>query len=266
MKPITGYDHILESYNSLGYAVARIFPEKILTRLRRDVVSILADACHMDVSQEPSSFTSVVRLLRSRLCVIYSSTDNTDLVHVIRQLGTILPLQELAGLEDTGRLLVKLGLSSPVISSPPEFRTDFPNDSKYMQSWHQDWPYTQSSLNSLTIWTPLHDVDVIDGALNLIPGSHKWGVAPVQVELNPRKFTIDNVPLEQKINVPVAYGESLIFSQLLYHCSGENKSADARLSFQLRYADVDDIDWKSSGYYRADKSVSTFRKYSFPSP
>ena len=44
--------------------------------------------------------------------------------------------------------------------------------------WHQDEAYWESELRyqALGAWLPLHDVSVEMGAMQFIPGSHRWGV------------------------------------------------------------------------------------------
>lgn len=43
--------------------------------------------------------------------------------------------------------------------------------------WHQDWPYWDllSQPAQVTAWFALDDVDGDNGAMSMVPGSHKWG-------------------------------------------------------------------------------------------
>src|SRR4051812_8616294 len=77
----------------------------------------------------------------------------------------------LAAKPQVQQLLLSLGLEMPMISTRPEVRTDMPGDDQYRQPWHQDWRYGQGSVNSVTIWCPLHDTTVENGTIDVMPGS-----------------------------------------------------------------------------------------------
>lgn len=145
-----------------------------------------------------------------------------------------------------------LGLEKPIISTHPEVRTDMPRDIQYQQPWHQDWRYGQSSMNSVTIWTPLHDMCSELGPVSLLPGTHKEGLYPYKERLAPRAFVIDlesvELPLEKMVQANILFGESIIFSQMLVHGSMNNISNSPRLSFQMRYADLCDEAFRKNFY------------------
>jgi ectoine hydroxylase-related dioxygenase (phytanoyl-CoA dioxygenase family) len=46
--------------------------------------------------------------------------------------------------------------------------------------WHQDWHYWQCAepANMLTAWVALVDVDEQNGCMEMVPGSHQWGLLP----------------------------------------------------------------------------------------
>ena len=155
----------------------------------------------------------------------------------------------------------QLGLTCPVVSTYPEVRTDFPGDTQYMQQFHQDWPYAQTSSNAITIWTALHDVTQEDGALNVIKGSHRRGLMPTKVERHPRKFLVEPSSIEaDSIAVETCRaGQSILFDQHLVHASGRNQSNAVRITFQIRLADAFDKPWQASGYSKVDKDTYSIR-------
>lgn len=148
----------------------------------------------------------------------------------------------------------KLKLSVPVFSTRPEVRIDMPNDNLYRQEDHQDFPYGQSSLNSVTMWTPLQDVSRINGTIQVIPGSHLEGLKETEVLLNPRRFKIkEEFSNDKFIDIEIPFGYTVIFSQFLVHRSGNNTSHRPRLSFQGRFADFSDKHFNSKKYLSPNK-------------
>jgi len=146
-------------------------------------------------------------------------------------------------------LLRRLGLRSPLIDSRPEVRTDMPHDRQYIQPWHQDWRYGQGSLNSVSIWTALHDVTVANGTIDVMPGTHRFGYLACDELTNPRRFVIldpriDEIPFT---SAELTLGEAVIFSQFTVHRSGYNASDKPRLSVQLRFSDFEEPKFIANG-------------------
>ena len=164
-----------------------------------------------------------------------------------------LPLAALAGQEKVRALLRRIGLKDPMFLSYPEVRTDMPDDEQYMQPWHQDWRSGQGSLNAVTIWVPLRDVSTTDGAIEVIPGSHRWGLLEVEEIPNPRRFSIidSRVSEPETVTMDLHFGECAVFSQMLVHRSGRNSSGRPRLSLQLHYSDRGERHFIDNGYKQA---------------
>ncbi|NDJ61652.1 MAG: phytanoyl-CoA dioxygenase family protein [Chloroflexi bacterium] len=60
-----------------------------------------------------------------------------------------------------------------LLHKPPQTDTD-----AGAVGWHQDWFYWQCAqpANMLTAWVALVDVDERNGCMEVVPGSHKWGL------------------------------------------------------------------------------------------
>jgi hypothetical protein len=159
-------------------------------------------------------------------------------------------------------VMKKLRIQNPIYSTRPEVRIDMPGDNQYRQDSHQDFCYGQSSLNSITVWTPLHDVNVSNGTVQIFPGSHLEGLREVTVLKNPRRFQINDTLDETKfVDIEIPFGVSVIFSQFTIHRSGTNSSKSPRLSFQGRYADLSDAHFRDKNYYQPEKdniSITNF--------
>ena len=87
--------------------------------------------------------------------------------------------------------------------------------------WHQDYPFWPvDTPNSLSTWTPMEDVSETGGSLEIIDGSHKWGVSPpVDFIMDPMDFS----GREDIIRVPVTKGSMVVLHSLTWHRSNPNQ-------------------------------------------
>ena len=133
---------------------------------------------------------------------------------------------------------------------------------------HQDYPTHQGSGNSVTLWIPLQDVTSIDGAIQVVPGSHKSGISQGD---NINEWTYKPGSLlkheglrghmesssnldEQFQEVPMVSGQVLVFSTFLLHRSGVNTSDRIRYSLNIRLNDLTDPDYSRRYYYLNETS------------
>lgn len=96
---------------------------------------------------------------------------------------------------------------------------------------HQDWTVVdESKYDSITIWIPLQDVNQQNGAMQVIPGSHRFSnVYRSPFFANPLS-EIENELRKDLVPVNLKAGEAIIFSQALIHASPANMSNNARLA------------------------------------
>lgn len=101
---------------------------------------------------------------------------------------------------------------------------------------HQDAGYGElEPATDVTIWLPLVDTDERNGALRVVPGSHRRGlVEHDQAEVNPvlRQADADEGEL-----LPLGAGEAVAFSGLVLHGSGPNHSERERPAMYARYCE-----------------------------
>ena len=116
-----------------------------------------------------------------------------------------------------------------------------PGDQKQV-SWHQDasyWPLTPSKV--VTVWLAIDDVDMDNGPMTVIPGSHLHGQIPfehsterernvlVQSVRDPLRWGGEPVPFTMRA------GQISLHTDLLLHGSEPNRSARRRCGLTLRY-------------------------------
>ena len=111
--------------------------------------------------------------------------------------------------------------------------TKFPTYSS-STDWHQDIRYWHYDLPELiSVWIALDREDELNGALRLIPGSHKMEFerGELDKDLFFRKDKPSNQSLiEKQISVDLDPGDLLFFHCRLLHSAGPNLSSEVKLS------------------------------------
>lgn len=101
---------------------------------------------------------------------------------------------------------------------------------------HQNWPaITDIEDTTVSIWCPLVDVVAQNGALNVVPGSHK--ILPhVESANSPgyfKNFT-DAMVSKYLKPVPMKAGQAIVFDDGLLHWSATNESDTPRIAIQIQ--------------------------------
>jgi len=96
---------------------------------------------------------------------------------------------------------------------------------------HQDWTVVdETKFDSVTIWIPLQDVNDYNGAMQVIPGSHRFSDALRSPLFENPLSEIENDIRKDLQLISLKAGEALIFSQSLIHASPTNQSNSNRLA------------------------------------
>jgi non-heme Fe2+,alpha-ketoglutarate-dependent halogenase len=109
-------------------------------------------------------------------------------------------------------------------------------------SWHQDasyWPLTPSK--TVTVWLAIDDADEENGAMQVIPGSHRHG----QIDFE-RSAAEENNILDQSVHGALQYGDAPValamkagqislHTDLLLHGSEPNTSRRRRCGLTMRF-------------------------------
>ena len=158
----------------------------------------------------------------------------------------LLPVHQLA-VDSRMVELAKLMIGTALIASSDinAMRIDLPNEDKYLFQWHQDYPYVLDSLDGIVFWVPLQDVDQENGWLTLAVGSHQHGLLKMAVSdpdnranNRTKSMRIADPSITDrytKVQLPLKFGDALVFNTLLLHASSPNRSAHARCTLQFRY-------------------------------
>ena len=103
--------------------------------------------------------------------------------------------------------------------------------------WHQDIGVGLEEADDtqmVTAWVAVTEATVENGCLQVVPKSHREGLA---LHCTPGQLSIPEqlIELEEAVPVPVGPGGVLFFHPLCKHASLENHSDEFRWSFDLRY-------------------------------
>lgn len=99
-------------------------------------------------------------------------------------------------------------------------------------AWHQDYSYWTRTkpMRHLTLWIPLDDCDAENGAIQYVPGSHRWDLLPVtglagDMEAIRRVLTEEQyAALQAPVSVVAPRGRAAFHAPLTMHGSPANKS------------------------------------------
>tara|TARA_B100000768_G_C11126419_1_gene309787 strand:- start:31 stop:744 length:714 start_codon:yes stop_codon:yes gene_type:complete len=121
--------------------------------------------------------------------------------------------------------------------------------------WHQDWPSMASSLNSLVLWTSLTPSTPSTHGLEVIPSSHKLGIARGQ-QTDFGYMVEPSKDFEKKakiLNLPSS--GVVIFSSFLIHRTFMNPEFTGhKIAFSQRFDDLYNKDWQERSYVNAYKT------------
>lgn len=231
---------IKQFYEENGFVIMeKFFTDDEIDTLKNDLASLFEN-----------TFQEKVEDIREFISKKYSDKDKwQSIARTMYDMFSYVRLNSDKKVED---LLKIIGLRKPMYSSRGEIRLDMPNDDKYRQPDHQDWIYTCRSFNAVTTWTPMHNVSIDDGTISVIPKSHKFGLLDYDVLMNPRRFVIKDSLMKRfekdRTFVEINKGDMVVFSQMLIHGSGINQTNLARMTFQFRFTDSEEISFIKRGY------------------
>ena len=114
-------------------------------------------------------------------------------------------------------------------------------------AWHQDYSYWQRSRPSkhITLWLGLDDATAENGCLEVIPGSHKWGLLPtvglVSTELDNLKDHLSKEQIDQfnPVKVEMKAGFGSFHHDHTVHGSQPNHSGRPRRGIVLNFMAYD---------------------------
>jgi phytanoyl-CoA hydroxylase len=172
----------------------------------------------------------------------YFLEDSVGFINCGKTCQHLIGLHKLSLRENLVAQLIALGLTKPNICTRPVLFFNSRHLAKvefyYKYPPHQDWRSMQGSLNSVVVWVPLANIPRELGALEVVPGSHLWGLQESREDSWYRH--IEGLPDTQYDSVEMEAGDVLIFSAFVVHRSGDNITDSIRWSCHFRYNDLEE--------------------------
>jgi len=101
--------------------------------------------------------------------------------------------------------------------------------------WHQDggklWGLSEDP--HLQLWTALDDAPLDGGCLEVVPGSHAWGLATPLGGVVPDDRVLEREAEARALPLPAAAGETLLVHNLIWHRSKRTRTGQRRLGLSV---------------------------------
>ena len=133
-------------------------------------------------------------------------------------------------------------LIGPEVLAHPQFnsRAKIPGHQAAVVPWHQDLGYLHPDAEEtmmVNFWIPLVDAPMETGALQVIPGSHRWSLIPHETIDGYLGISEAALPPHEVVDCPLQVGGMLMIQHRTVHRSVPNTSERVRWSLDLRYSD-----------------------------
>jgi hypothetical protein len=239
----------LEEYRRQGYILVKgLFAKDEIERIRAEAKSIFASQMRRCGLIDSTAIDE--KQFEKGMYDLFQS-DLQAFTNCGKQAQHLISLHRLSLDNRIVDRLLALGLEQPNISTRPVLYFNAERLAKKEVYWrlslHQDWRSMQGSLDSVVVWLPLVDIGRELGALEVIPGSHLWGLLEADIVdgYGNLRTTVDESDL---LSVEIEAGDALFFSTFLVHRSGTNTTDSIRWSCHFRYNNLQDPTFSARGF------------------
>lgn len=233
-----------------GYVIADgLFPSSAISGLRADMARVFSHQLRAhslpihDFSSHGGWRANLVSLFGVNTEAFQAAAHQCQLLPSLQALSTSPPIQ---------KLLRELGLSEPVLATPPScyFRSrdlSAPGGPQKAPP-HQDWRSTQGSLDACTVWLPLTKIDEKSYPLEVVAGSHRYGLLKSTPHDVASAVNDPRIREDDYTAVLVEPGDAVIFSGFLVHRTSAQGDERIRLALSLRYNNLAEPSFIERGY------------------
>lgn len=128
--------------------------------------------------------------------------------------------------------------------------------------WHQDNGYNRLKREHYQLWIALTPTRKQNGALRLVPGSHKRGLLPHVYRGTGQMEVTEAIPSYVTIDADI--GDVILFSSLTLHSTGPNEADSKRVAYVAEYMRLSDYNPLASAPYfvvaQAGTPIPHFRR------
>ena len=253
----------VESYRKNGYVLLKsLFQQSEVDVIRREAKAIFAaQMCRLGIL--PSADVSEAEFEGGMFK--FFESDLQSFTNCGKQAQHLISLHRLSLDERILRVIRELGVQFPNISTRPLLYFNSPRLATKEVYWrlsvHQDWRSMQGSLDAIVVWVPLIDIGKSLGAIEAIPGSHKWGLLRSTMT-DGYGHVEEPISLTEMVSIEVEAGDALFFSAFLAHQSGTNVTDSIRWSCHFRYNNLHEATFVERGFphpyiYRPQEELIT---------
>ncbi len=106
--------------------------------------------------------------------------------------------------------------------------------------WHQDTLYygrASRHLHVVTVWVPLVPAHAANGCIEVLPGSHRWGLLDGVRGIEGNVHPLEDIAARGRpVHVEMRPGDALLMGNLTFHASGMNMTDEVRWSIDLGFS------------------------------
>ncbi len=225
-------ESLRSAMDSRGYALIRgLLPLDAVSTVLGDVTEVLSSAGWLIDGHDPverrANPSAACGDPDPRFKKVYQRVFNLESFHALPHHPALRAVMEML----SGDIVL--------VHPKPIGRLIFPHCERLVTHAHQDYEFKGGDPEFFTVWIPFHDCPVEVGPLQILEGSHRFGIQPHQRE----GLHVPEIPAGSEIGSgwaggPVYAGDVLIFHSLTVHAAAPNLSHQLRLSLDCRFQDA----------------------------
>jgi len=218
-----------EELGSRGYALIRgLIPRGDIKQVLGDVTEILFNAGWLLPGHDP-----IEHVVDSSAACGDPDPDFKRTYREVFSLESFHALPHNPALKSVMNMLVG---EQVLVHPKPIGRLIFPNCDSLTVHAHQDYRFMSGDTECFTCWIPLHDCPTDLGPLQILEGSHRFGVINHEDEnLHVPEISTGALKEGEWASGQINAGDVLIFHSLTVHAASANLSQRLRISMDCRF-------------------------------
>jgi ectoine hydroxylase-related dioxygenase (phytanoyl-CoA dioxygenase family) len=218
-----------DELDSRGYALIRdLLPHDAVKSVLGDITAILSDACWLLPGHDP-----IEHIANSSAACGDPDPSFKRTYREIFQLESFHALPHHSALKRVMKMLVG---EQVLIHPKPIGRLIFPNCDNLTVHAHQDYRFMSGDVECFTVWIPFHNCPPDLGPLQILEGSHRFGVVRHEDEnLHVPEISAEALNQGDWVGGQINAGDVLIFHSLTVHAASPNRSHQLRISMDCRF-------------------------------
>lgn len=221
-----------DEIESKGYVLVRgLLPNEAVSTVLRDVTQVLSSAGWLAAGHDP--------ITRKANIVASCGDPDPSFKRVYQQVFNLESFHALPHQPALRNVMEMLAGDQVLVHPKPIGRLIFPHCERLVTHAHQDYEFMGGDPEFFTVWIPLHNCPVKTGPLQIVEGSHRFGIQKHERE----NLHVPEIPAGSEIGGDwvggdVNAGDVIIFHSLTVHAAAPNLSDQLRLSLDCRFQDA----------------------------